>query len=85
MWNESDGLHRLFPYTPLAARAKDDGAPGTDPQSFPGFTGPIPLANYHAYRVINPPADAKTLDLTLFVRRGLPPVSFDSLDLMAVR
>ncbi len=71
VWKESDGLHRLFPYTPLTVRAKGDGALGANPRSFPGFAGPIPFANYHAHRVINPPADAKTLDLTLTDPRGL--------------
>jgi hypothetical protein len=70
MWKESDGLHQLFPYMPLAVRARGDGAPGTDPQSFPGFAGPIPFVNFHAYRVIDPPADAKTLNLTLTVPRA---------------
>ena len=32
--------------------------------------GPIPLANYHAYRVINPAADATTFDLTISVPRA---------------
>ena len=70
VWKESDGMHRLLPYATLTTRAKDDGAPAGDAQSLPGFHGPIPIANYHAYRVINPPADAKTLDLTLNVPRA---------------
>jgi hypothetical protein len=70
VWEESHGLHRLFPYTPLTRRTNGDGAPGEDIQSLPGFTGPIPLATYHAYRVINPPADARSLDLTLTVQRA---------------
>ncbi|MGH7137698.1 MAG: carboxypeptidase regulatory-like domain-containing protein, partial [Pirellulales bacterium] len=69
-WKESEGLHRLFPYAPLTARAKDDGAPEGDAQSLPGFTAPIPLSSYHAYRVIDPPADATTLDLTLTIPRA---------------
>lgn len=76
IWKESEGLHRLFPYVALAARAKHDGAPEGDRQSFPGFNGPIWLSRkdyayqYHAYRVINPPADATTLDVTLTVPRA---------------
>jgi hypothetical protein len=70
-WKESDGRHRLFPYATLATRAKmDDGAPVGDTQSLPGFNGSLPLAHYHAYRVINPAADAKTLELTLTVPRA---------------
>ena len=70
VWKESQGFHRLFPYVNLATRAKDDGAPEGDRQSLPGFTGPIPLSNYHAYRVINPAKDATTLDVTLSVPRA---------------
>jgi len=75
-WKESEGVHRLFPYAPLDKRAAADGAPAGDAQEFPGLTGPIPLAKagfvwrYEAYRVIDPPADAKTLDLTLSVPRA---------------
>ena len=72
-FKESDGVHRRFPYAKLATRAKDDGAPEGDARSLPGFNGPIPLGDgtiYHAYRVINPPADAKTLDLNLTVPRA---------------
>jgi hypothetical protein len=67
---ESEGLHQLFPYTELTARAKDDGAPKGGTQSLPGLTGPIPLATYHAYRAIDPPADATKLDVTLTVPRA---------------
>jgi hypothetical protein len=71
---ESDGFHRLFPYLALSSRAKDDGAPEGDPQSLPGYGGPIRLVGcartYHAYRVINPPADATQMDLTLTVPRA---------------
>jgi hypothetical protein len=73
VYPESDGLHRLFPYQVLTGRARDDGAPEGDARSFPGFNGPIPLTNgpiYHAYRVINPAADARALDLTLTVPRA---------------
>ena len=71
---ESEGLHELFPYAVLASRTPGDGAPEGDGQSFPGFTGPISLRRgdhlkYHAYQVIDPPADAERLDLTLNVRR----------------
>ena len=69
IYTESTGIHQLFPYATLAGRAKDDGGPEGDAESFAGFTGPITLARYHAYRVINPPSDAKTLDLTLTVPR----------------
>ena len=67
---ESDGLHRLFPYLPLTARAKNDGAPGSEADSFPGFTGPIPIAGYHGYRVISPSTAATALDVTLTVPRA---------------
>jgi hypothetical protein len=70
---ESDGVHRMFPYSTLATRARDDGAPEGDPRSLPGLTGPILLGDgrvYHAYRVINPPPDARALDLTLNVPRA---------------
>ena len=70
-WKESEGLHRRYPYLTLTTRAKDDGALEGDTQSFRGLTGPIPLATgYHAYRVINPPADATTLDVTLNIPRA---------------
>lgn len=68
-WKESDGLHRLFPYPTLTERA-NDGVPGGDRQNLPGFAAPIPITGYHAYHVISPPADAKSLDLTLTVRRA---------------
>jgi hypothetical protein len=73
---ESEGVHRLFPYLALTARAKDDGAPRGDTQTLPGFNGPIPLAvpdsawKYHAYRVIDPPADATKLDVTMHIPRA---------------
>jgi beta-lactamase regulating signal transducer with metallopeptidase domain len=70
VWKESDGFHRLFPYVPLARRAKEDGAPGGDAENFAGFNGPIPLAHYHAYRIINPAAKTQTLDLTLNIPRA---------------
>jgi hypothetical protein len=70
VWKESEGMHRLFPYVKLATRLKDDGAPAGDTRSLSGFTGPIPLESYHAYRVINPAAAATALDLTLSVPRA---------------
>ncbi len=70
VWKESDGLHRLFPYVPLTARTRDDGAPDGDSGSFPGLAGPIPLATFHAYRVIDPPVDATALDLDLTIPRA---------------
>jgi hypothetical protein len=70
VWSESEGLHRLFPYARLTARAKDDGAPGDDSKSFPGFSGSIPVASYHAYRVISPQADAETLSVELTIPRA---------------
>ena len=72
-WKESEGFHRLFPYAPMTARSRGDGAPGEDLKSFPGFSGPIPVAPYkpyHAYRVINPAGDAKTLSVELTVPRA---------------
>lgn len=72
-WNEGDGLHRLMPYTRLTRRAAADDAGGDDLESFAGFAGPIGLTGhdvYHAYRVIDPPADATTLDLDLMVERA---------------
>jgi hypothetical protein len=69
-WKESEGFHRRFPYVTIATRANGDGAPVGDARSLPGFMGPIPLSTYHAYRVINPAADAKTLDLTISVPRA---------------
>jgi RNA polymerase sigma factor (sigma-70 family) len=69
-WKDRDGLHRLFPYAPLSARLKNDGAPDGDSGSLPGFAGPIPIATYHTYRVINPPADATTVDVEIAVPRA---------------
>ena len=40
VWKESDGLHRLFPYMPLAGRARDDRVPWGDPQDPPRLHGP---------------------------------------------
>jgi hypothetical protein len=54
----------------LTERFKDDGAPREDPQSFPGFAGPISVQNYHGYRVIDPPATATRLDTTITVARA---------------
>jgi hypothetical protein len=75
---ESDGLHKLFPYVTVTARAVNDGAPPGVGDSIPGFASAIPLGeSYHAYRVIDPPADAKTLDVKFTVRRGASrPVRF---------
>ena len=67
---ESDGFHRLLPYVPLKARDADDGAPAGDAHSFPGFTRPIPLENCDAYKVINPAAEANSLELTFNIPRG---------------
>jgi hypothetical protein len=67
---KSDKLHDLFPYAPLTARAKNDGAPKGDTQSLSGYAGPIPLATYHAYQVINPAANAATLDVEFTVPRA---------------
>jgi len=67
---ESEEIHRLFPYVPLTARATGDGAPGDDPKGFPGFNGVIPLSSYHAYQVINPPADAAALAVELTIPRA---------------
>ncbi len=69
-WKASLGLQRLVPYLTLTARSKNDGAPPGDIHGLSGFNGPINVTSYHAYRVINPPADAKTLDLTLTVPRA---------------
>jgi hypothetical protein len=69
-WKESDGFHRRFPYVTLTTRFNGDGAPAGDTQSLPGFMGPIPVSSYHAYRVINPAASAKALDLTISVPRA---------------
>jgi hypothetical protein len=71
-WKESEGFHRLFPYAVLSGRTRDDGAPGGDRTSLPGLNGPIGLVdrNYHAYRVIDPPADATKMDLTLEIPRA---------------
>jgi hypothetical protein len=72
-FKERDGIQRMFPYAPLESRSKDDGGPEGDATSFPGFNGPIKLAEgrqYHAYRVFDPAADAKALDLTLTVPRA---------------
>ena len=70
VWKESDGFHRLFPYVKLATRAKNDGAPAGDTQSLPGFTGPIPLSAYHAYRVINPPPMRRPLTSRIVIPRA---------------
>ncbi len=73
VWRESAGIHRLFPYSTLKRRAPLDGAPGTDPNSFPGFNGPIGLDLYggcEAYRVIDPAPDAEGLDLTVEIPRA---------------
>jgi RNA polymerase sigma factor (sigma-70 family) len=61
---ERDGLHRRYPYAPLARREPDDGAPraagGTD-DTLPGLFGPIALAHFVAYRVIDPAPGEETL------------------------
>jgi hypothetical protein len=54
----------------LKTRTDNDGAPPGDIHGFTGFIGPIPLTNYHAYRVINPTTDATKLDLTLTIPRA---------------
>jgi protocatechuate 3,4-dioxygenase beta subunit len=69
-WKESEGFHRLFPYATLAGRSEGDGVPGGDRLSLPGFSAPIAVNNYHAYRVIDPPVDAKSLELTMTVPRA---------------
>ena len=86
IWKESDGFHRLWPYVNLAGRSKNDGAPEGEPHSLSGLIGPIPLKNYHAYRVINPPPEATTLDQNLSIPR--PPfrvVRFVDTDGRAIR
>src|SRR5262245_46327429 len=70
VWKESDGFHRLFPYLTLRERDQADGAPEGDAENLPGLNGPIRLTEFHAYRVINPPADATHLDLTLSIPRA---------------
>lgn len=67
---ESTGLHQLFPYERLKTRIEDDGGPKGDAETLPGFAGPITVTGYHAYRVINPPPDARALDVTLPVPRA---------------
>jgi hypothetical protein len=69
VWKD-DKLHGLFPYAPLTTRAKNEGAPKGDSRSLPGYAGPIPLATYHAYRVINPATDAAALDVEFTVPRA---------------
>jgi hypothetical protein len=59
-WKESEGLHRRFPYAPLIRRDPDDGAPrapGEAGDALPGMSGPIPLEDFVAYRVIEPAAN----------------------------
>jgi hypothetical protein len=64
-------MHRLFPYLPLKGRTPDDGAPpSVDPMSLPGFAGPISLEDRHAYRVIDPPADAKEITVDFAIPRA---------------
>ncbi len=80
-WPEVDTgrpILRLFPYAKLRARIPGDGAPPTaDPSVLPGLAGPIPLASYHAYRVIDPPADAREMAVEIALDRGRSrPVKF---------
>ena len=72
-WTEKEGYHRLFPYAKLDARRPGDGAPpaeGLDPMTLTGLAGPIDLRRYHAYRYINPAADAETIRVDLSVPRA---------------
>jgi hypothetical protein len=66
---ESDGFHRLYPYVALEARTKHDADLNRKLEKLRGFTGPIPVSNAHAYRMIDPPKDARVLDVTLEVPR----------------
>ncbi len=62
---------RLHPYPRLRARTPGDGAPASaDPASLPGLDRPIPLATYHAYRVIGPPAGAREMAVDITLSRG---------------
>ena len=67
---ESTQFRHLFPYKALTSHARDDGGQAGDTRSLPAFTGPIPLASYHAYCVIKPLADATFLSLELSVPRA---------------
>jgi hypothetical protein len=71
-WADRYGIHKLFPYLPLTNRLRGDGAPWTnyDASTLPGLTRRIPLVQYHAYKVIDPAADATSIDLTLEVPRA---------------
>jgi hypothetical protein len=69
-WKESEGVHRLYSYVKLTTRDKNDGAPAGDAASLPTLAGPIPIGNYHTYHVINPPADAAALNVTVNVPRA---------------
>ena len=72
--NESAGLHKLFPYVTLSGRTMNDGGPPGIGDTLPGFAGAIPIGGepgaYHAYRVIDPALDAKTLDVKFSIPRG---------------
>jgi RNA polymerase sigma factor (sigma-70 family) len=70
-WKESDGVHRLFPYASLMGRRPNDGAPaGDDASRLAGFSGPIELASYHAYKVIDPQPGRAEQDVTIDITRA---------------
>jgi hypothetical protein len=75
-WSESAGMHRQYPYRELVGRYKNDGAPEGDGKNLFGFAGPLRLENgqcaygFHAYRVINPPVDQTTTDVTVEIPRA---------------
>ncbi len=74
-WPEEDHgrpVHRLFPYPKLRERIPGDGAPsGPEPASLAGFSGSISLTTSHAYRVVNPLADARSMTVEIVLTRGL--------------
>ncbi len=71
--SEDQGIHKLFPYSKLKARATDDGAPPSpdgDPTRIPSFGHPVSVTSYHAYRVINPSGDETRLNMELEIPRA---------------
>jgi hypothetical protein len=69
----ADENHRLFRYARLTRRAPHDSASPEavgDEKALPGLGGPIELADFHAYRVIDPAIDSKSLDVDISVPRA---------------
>ena len=71
---ESDGLHKRFPYAPLAHRELADGAPrvaGEAGEALPGTDGPIALEGLVAYKVIEPAANDASFKVEITIPTAL--------------